>query len=282
MSRPTVFAEQFQDQTVATALREHREDRAALLRSLTASFQADLRVRAAWLWGSFGRNEADDLSDLDPWLIVADEYVAEMGSSLRLYAEQTGSFLWGGEAPHNAPPGGGYFGALHEGRHGLLHVDCYWQPRSAVTTVPEHAVLFDGLHEPAGPIPASYPSPSTIGIGGEVESGLRFAWLMFSIAAKYLARDPDSDMSLMFYPKEGLEKAIVLLGKAEVLLPLDWSVPETPLGKVARLRGLVESASQATAVANAQGLPLPSRYGLCLFRYLDMVEGILGYYIFAR
>jgi hypothetical protein len=274
MSRPTVFAEQFQDPTVA-ALREHREDRAALLHSLTAFFQADSRVRAAWLRGSFGRNEADDLSDLDPWLIVADEYVTEIGPSIRLYAEQTGSFISGGEAPHNAPPGGGYFGGLHEGRQGLLHIDCYWQPQSAVMEVPEHAVLFDRLREPIGPMSASHPLPSTSSVDGEIASGLGFAWLMFSITAKYLARDPDSDMGLMFYPKEGLEKAIVLLDQAEALLPLDWSVPEEPLGKVARLRGLIEIASQVTAVANTHGMPLSSRYVPCLLRYLKIVEGIL-------
>ena len=275
MSRPTLFAEQFQGQTVAAALREHREDRVALLRSLSASFQADLRVRAAWLWGSFGRNEADDLSDLDPWLIVADAFAPEMGSSIRRYAEQTGSFISGKESPQNAPPGGGYFGSLHEGRHGLLHMDCYWQPQSAMTTVPEDAVLFDRLREPVGPMPASFPLPSTSSIDGEIANGLGFTWLMFSIAAKYLARDPNSDLGLMFYPKEGLEKAIVLLGQAEALLPLDWSVPETPLGKVERLRGLIEVARQATAIANAQGMTLSSRYAPCLLRYLEMVEGIL-------
>lgn len=113
MSRPTIFAEQFTDPAVTAALQQHREDRAMLLTSLTTSLHNDPRVRAAWLWGSFGRNEADDLSDLDPWVIVADEAANQMGPSLRVYAEQTGSFISGGEAPKNAPPGGGYFGSLH-------------------------------------------------------------------------------------------------------------------------------------------------------------------------
>lgn len=276
MARSFILAEQFTNLAVADALREHREDRAVLLHSLFASFQADSRVRAAWLWGSFGRNEADDLSDLDPWLIVTDEFASEMGPSIRWYAEQTGSFISGGEAPHNAPPDGGYFGSLHEGRHGLLHMDCYWQPQFAVTTVPEHAVLFDRLREPVDPMPASHPLPSTNGIDGEIASGLGFAWLMFSISGKYLARDPDSDMGLMFYPRKGLEKAIVLLGQAEALLPLDWSVPETPSGKAARLRYLVDKASQVTTAANVRGKSLSPRYAPCLRHYLDLVEGILG------
>lgn len=281
MSRPTVFAEHIVDPAVAAALREHREDRTALLGSLTASLRRDSRVRAAWLWGSFGRDEADDLSDLDPWLIVADEAAAEMGPTLRLYAEQTGSFISGGEAPQNAPPGGGYFGSLHEGRHGLLHMDCYWQPQSFVTPVPEQAVLFDRLKEQYDPVglppyvARQIPSMDDAGFRGQVEGGLGFAWLMFSIAAKYLARDPASDMGLMFYPREGLEKAAVLLGQGETVLPLDWSVPEEPLGKVARLHYLVERADHVTSLANTQGMSLSLRYAPCLFRYLEMVEGIL-------
>lgn len=280
MSRPTVFAEQLKDPAVAAALRQHRKDRDALLRSLTASLQSDPRVRAAWLWGSFSRDEADDLSDLDPWLLVADEAVAEMGLTLRLYTEQTGSLISGGEAPQNAPPGGGYFGSLHEGRHGLLHVDCYWQPQSSVTSVPEHAVLFDRLNERNGPAeepPVPHPvlPDANDGDRGRIAGGIGFAWLMFSIAAKYLARDPASDMGLMLYPRQGLEEAITLLGQGEALLPLDWSVPEKPLEKAARLRSLVEKAEQATEAANAQGLSLSLRYAPCLRRYLEMVEGIL-------
>ena len=133
-------------ETIA-ALREHRDDRDSLLTSLTSSLQADLSIRAAWLWGSFGRGDADDLSDLDPWMVVTDDAVGEIGARLREYALRTDNFITGGGIPHNAPPGGGFFSSLHEGRHGLLHVDCYWQPQSAVEHVPERAVLFNRLRE---------------------------------------------------------------------------------------------------------------------------------------
>ncbi len=242
MSRPTVFAEQLKDPVVAVLLQEHRADRDALLSSLTDSLQSDARVRAAWLWGSFGRNEADDLSDLDPWLIVADEAAAEMGPALRLYAERTGSFISGGEAPQNAPPGGGYFGSLHEGRHGLLHMDCYWQPQSSVAVVPEQEVLFDRLKERSDPAelppPVSAPtlSEDAASIKSQVEGGLGFAWLMFSIAAKYLARDPASDMGLMLYPRQGLEEAITLLGQGRRFCR--WVGP-CPRSRWKRRRGCV-------------------------------------------
>lgn len=278
MLRPTVFAEQFTDPVVVAALRQHREDRDTLLHSLTTFFQSDPRVRAAWLWGSFGREEADDLSDLDPWLIIADEAAAEMGPSVRLYAENTGNFISGGEKPKHGPPGGGYFGSLHKGRHGLLHMDCYWQPQSSVAALPEHAVLFDRMNELIK-LPPSVSAPaipvSDKEIKGKIEGGLGFAWLMFSIAAKYLARDPASDMGLMFYPKPGLEEAGVLLGQAELFQPEDWIVPEPPSEKVERLRHLIERTEQLREIANAHGCNFSPLYTSCLRRYLELVEGIL-------
>ena len=74
MSRSPIFCEQFTDSApaVANALREYREDRAALLASLSASLQSDPRIHAVWFHGSFGRDEADDVSDLDLWLAVSD------------------------------------------------------------------------------------------------------------------------------------------------------------------------------------------------------------------
>ena len=223
MSRALIFSEQFSDSApaVADALREHREDRTALLASLTASWQDDTRIRAALLWGSFGRGEADDLSDLDPWLLIADDTAAEMGPVLRQYAEETGSFITGKDTPQHAPPGGGFMSFLHEGRHGLLQVDCYWQPQSTALAEAEYAVLFDRQAEAdvGQEYPELAPTEEDQGLQAEVEHDLYFAWFMFLITAKHLARYPNSDMALMFYPKPGIEEAAARLGQAELLTP---------------------------------------------------------------
>ena len=277
MSRSLILSEQFTAPAVADALREHREDRMALLASLTASWQSDTRIRAALLWGSFGRGNADDLSDLDPWLLVTDDAAAEMGLVLRQYAEETGSLITGKNTPQHAPPGGGYMSFLHEGRHGLLQVDCYWQPQSLALAEAEYAVLFDRQAEAyAGQEYATRVVPeASQGLQAEVEHDFYFTWFMFLIAAKYLARHSDSDMGLMFYPKPGLEEAAAQLGQAALLTPEDWVVPEEPREKVDRLRHLVGKTEQLRLIANAQGCTLSSAYAPCLFRYLDMVEGIL-------
>ncbi len=277
MSRSLILAEQFSDPAVADALREHREDRTALLASLTASWQSDTRIRAALLWGSFGRGEADDLSDLDPWLLVADDAAANFGPVLRQYAEEAGSLITGKNTPKHAPPGGGYMSFLHEGRRGLLQVGCYWQPQSTALARAEYAVLFDrqaeayaGQEHPK----RDHPEEAT-GLDAEVAHGLHFAWFMFLITAKYLARDTASDLSLMFYPKPGLEEAAARLGQAGLLTPEDWAVPAKPLEKVDRLRHLVDKTEQLRLIANAKGCTFSSAYTPCLFRYLDLVESIL-------
>ena len=279
MSRSLILAEQFAATApaVAEALWEHRADRTVLLASLTASWRSDERIRAAYLWGSFGRGEADDLSDLDPWLLIADDAAAEMGPSLRQYAEQAGRLIIGKNTPQHAPPGGGYMSFLHEGRHGMLQVDCYWQPQSLALPEAEYAVLFDRPEEAyAG---QEYlkrdPLEEAQGLESEVEHGLNFAWFMFLITAKYLARDPSSGMGLMFYPKPGLDEAAARLGQAELLTPEDWAVPEKPLEKVDRLRHLVGKTEQLRQAANTQGCTFSPLYTFCLRRYLDIVEGIL-------
>ena len=277
MSRSLILAEQFTDTAVADALREHREDRAGLLASVLASWQSDERIRAALLWGSFGRGEADDLSDLDPWLLVADDVASEIGPSLRQYAEQTGSLITGKNTPKHAPPGGGYFSSLHKGRHGLLQVDCYWQPVSTALAEVEYAVLFDRQAETrAGrPYPKLDFPEEAEGLQAEVEHGLWFTWFMLSITAKSLARDVSSDLGLMFYPKPGLEDVAARLGQADLLTPEDWVVPEEPQEKVERLRHLVGKVEQLRVAANAQGCRFSALYTACLLRYLNLVEGIL-------
>lgn len=265
---------------VAAALREHREDRERLLDHLTASLLRDARVRAAWLWGSFGRGEADDLSDLDPWIVVDDAFVGEMGHALRHYAQQTENFLSGGEAPHNGPLGGGFFSSLHAGRHGLLHLDCYWQPLSAVEAIQERTVLFDRRQKPITEADLERPAPESFVLRSEeesrIEGGIDFAWLMLSITAKHLARNADSDLSLMRYMRPGLEEAATLLGQEGCLEPSDWETPEGIATKLARLRRLVAKTARLAELAASRDILFSPRYADCLFRYLDLVEGILA------
>ncbi len=279
MSRSLIFSEQFTDfaPAVAEALREYREDRATLLASLTVSLQSDPRICAVWFHGSFGRGEADDVSDLDLWLAVSDEATAEMNTILGGHAALNVSFIGGKETPQIAPPGGSFFASRHEGRQGTLGVDWSWQPLSRLTLPADTKLLFERSEQ--DPI-LSIPSLPTVRLDKDISEepvvgGLWFAWLMVGVAAKHLARNPHSDMALMLYPRFALEDTIIAIGQQDELLPIDWSVPEQPLDKLEHLRGLARIVAQTADAAVAQGYLFSPRYLSSLYSYLDMVEGIL-------
>ena len=148
--------------------------------------------------------------------------------------------------------------------------------RSAEAIVTELTALFDRQAEEY--VPQEHPKrfhPETrAGFPREVEEGLGFAWLMLSIAAKHLARDPQSDMALMLYPRPVLEEVIKGLERGD-LLPIDWSVPGEPRCKLKRLRGLVQIVEQAADSARAQGFSSPARYLPSLSRSLDLTDRVL-------
>jgi predicted nucleotidyltransferase len=67
-------------------VRDYVARRDALLHAITCLLEADNRVRAAWLSGSFGRQEADEWSDLDLHVAVADEsFPAFLDERLEFY-----------------------------------------------------------------------------------------------------------------------------------------------------------------------------------------------------
>jgi len=193
------------------------------------------------------------------------------------HAALAGNLIGAKQSPNIAPLGGGFLAARHEGRCGYLGIDWSWQPQSALTLPAEVTVL---LERDGQDVPMAVPPLPEVGLDKDivespVEGGLWFAWLMIGVAAKHLARDPQSDMALMLYPRPALEDVVALLGQQDALLPVDWSVPEKPLDKLERLRSLAFIAGRAADAARAQGHSFSPRYLPCLFRYLDMVEGIL-------
>lgn len=295
MSKRTILSEKFSG-AAAVALLEHRDDREAVLESITHSLLGDQCVRAAWLGGSFERGDEDDLSDLDLWLVVADDCVADMSASLLAYALRTGHYIWGSENPRNAPAGGGYFTCRYEARHGLVQMDCYWQPLSTVLpqkihaakaapfleedeTISKHAFLIDrralpftvgtrvmARSEPSQPLPEDEE---------RIGDAIGFAWTMIPIAAKNLARDPGYDMALMLYPRPGLEEAALLLGLEDFFLESDWTVPENPIGKIKALRKLADKTDSLVETASSRGIILSRRQTGCIHSYLDMIESVL-------
>jgi len=54
------------------ALSAYQAERDALLERIHMALQSDPRVVAAWVGGSVGAGTADELSDLDIWVVIED------------------------------------------------------------------------------------------------------------------------------------------------------------------------------------------------------------------
>jgi len=273
---PRLTAYDHVDADVVQMLRSHAAERDRILGLLTVLFELDRRVRAAWLWGSFLRGDSDDLSDLDIWLLVPAECVGGFAAVIKSFCEAAGNVVSSGENPHNAPPDGRYLGALIAGSHGLHHLDIYWQCVTA-GALPEGPVLFNRLDElPVDASPAAEAAPARDDSPlAQCRGKLSFIWLMLSVTAKYLARDPASDMALIAYPRNSFEECIVILDLQNSIGEVNWTAPGEPLAKVDFLRLILEKTAVLEQACRTCGLDISTEANPCLSRYLDMVEGIV-------
>ncbi|HUF00132.1 MAG TPA: nucleotidyltransferase domain-containing protein, partial [Anaerolineales bacterium] len=55
-------------------LQDYLQSRNVLITSIVTELSSDERLLAAWLTGSYGRNDADEVSDLDLNIVVAEPY----------------------------------------------------------------------------------------------------------------------------------------------------------------------------------------------------------------
>ena len=91
---------------VQQRLDRHAAERAAWLAAVTPLLDGDPRITAAWLFGSLGRGDSDELSDIDLFIIVEDEHHEAIVRDRYGYMAQLGEPLLILEAPQNWPPGG--------------------------------------------------------------------------------------------------------------------------------------------------------------------------------
>lgn len=173
----------------------YRTNRDALLRHILAVLSADERFVAAWLTGSLGRNEGDDLSDLDLSVVVADAFTDQFCSCspvavtentsperLALY-EQFGQPLvlredrsWLGE--------GSCFNHVSY-RETALVVDWVFLPQAKAQRPAESRVLFDKVGVPVAPHNAG---ESLEERRASASRDVGFFWLMMTVTLKYLLR----------------------------------------------------------------------------------------------
>lgn len=99
------------------------------------------------VFGSVGRGDGDDLSDLDVWLTFKDEdFASILKDRINLYG-QIGDIVHICEPHQNAPINGIFSTVLYKTKVGLLVVDYYLCPKSTAFITNESKKLFGDITE---------------------------------------------------------------------------------------------------------------------------------------
>lgn len=95
------------------------------------------------LLGSIGRNESDELSDIDIWITFEDQDIEKIIQNRFEHFAYFSPILLSNENTENAPKGGSYSLILYGTPAGPQQVDIYLAPKSTSRITNESKVLFD-------------------------------------------------------------------------------------------------------------------------------------------
>ena len=175
-------------------IQEYASNRNKLLEDITQVLKEDHRFVAAWLTGSFGRGDADNVSDLDLTVVVENSFAKnlcfrshQVGASTtpERYAllSQFGQPHIIHENHHNAPENGTFTFVLYQ--ETALAVDWILRPNANVARPASSVLLFEKIDISIEP-PISVESLSQrIELATEQ---VAFFWMMVTVTIKYLTR----------------------------------------------------------------------------------------------
>ena len=177
-----------------TSLESYRESRAALLARIVTELSNDERFAAAWLTGSYGRNEEDEVSDLDLRLVVTEPYSEVLCRrqeqvSHRTTQERFELFSRFGvpalihENNNNAPEGGTFTFVLYA--DSAVMIDWILIPLRGAKRLDPSRSLFDKVG-----IPLASPEVEAVEQSRKfVAEQWAFFWMMTAVTIKYIIRE---------------------------------------------------------------------------------------------
>jgi hypothetical protein len=179
---------------MGNSLNAYRESRDKLLSTIVEMLSNDERFVAAWLAGSFSRNDTDAVSDLDLNLVVSDSYSEKLCRKVEQVSPQTTNerlnlFSQFGtpaiihENNYNAPEGGTFTFTFYE--KSRLMVDWTLIPQSKASRPLQAYLLFEKSSIPVSPSaePESYEQRTR-----KAAERVAFFWMMVAVTTKYLIR----------------------------------------------------------------------------------------------
>ncbi len=266
-------------------------ERAELLARIEQGIRRDCHVRAAWVTGSVARGNDDALSDLDIFIVVADDAIADFVDRRRSHAAGPAQPILLMDNLANAPVGGAYLLALYDGAAGPQHVDWFWQAESTARCPDDERVLFDraGLpivpgpqwrstvHRSSGPPLGQDPSPADL-----LTHKIAFFWAMSLVAAKYIARRDGREAGRMTHVvSRTLTEAEVLArnsmspsrGYVTVATGLEAA---SPASQLQALRELARHADVLGGQLSDHGVLAPSKASRQVQEFFELTEALVA------
>jgi len=187
-------------------LDDYAAGRDALLANISAGLLADRRIAAAWLEGSFGRNEADRVSDLDLHLAVDNAssetlcfHPTPRNAGAGAAAERLELISTFGrpavihENHNNAPQRGSFSFVLYSAS--AVMVDWVLAPLATAARHPESRLLFEKTALPvlAVELPPAEKQPLT-----DIAERIAFFWMMAAVCCKFITRREDETVEWFY------------------------------------------------------------------------------------
>ena len=179
------------------SLRSYRQSRDALVEQIAANLARDERIVAAWLTGSYAWNNADEVSDVDLRVVVANSFSRSLCArqeqvSSRTTPERLALFSQFGkpalihENNNNAPDGGTFTFVLYS--ETALMVDWTLIPQEGAERPSQSILLFEKEAIPQAP----EPKPEELERARKiVAEQWAFFWMMAAVTTKYIVRRDD-------------------------------------------------------------------------------------------
>ena len=179
---------------MATHLEIYREKRDSFLVKIIETLSGDERFVAGWLTGSYARDEADSVSDIDLSIVVADPYSKTLCERLEQVSPQTSperyalfsqfgspALIHGNN--NNAPPGGTFTFIMYS--DSAIMIDWILIPQSFAIRPYQSKLLFNKVNLPI----ATPPEPEGLEESQKaVAENWVFFWMMTAITIKYVIR----------------------------------------------------------------------------------------------
>ena len=263
--------------SVSESLAAYQAEREILLRSLQSAAESDARIAAVWLFGSLGRKDEDELSDIDIVFVVQNAHLKAVIAERYTFMKRIGDLILVEEAPQNAPPGGAYNMAVYAAPVSPHTVDCYWQPVEGTCVPPQSLLLFDRVGLPVTSTARVFgyqPVPETSPVEA-VNRSIQFFWVMILITAKYVGRSPfEERMGLLQWVFAPLADCERFVSETPAFTLETAPAHAEPLAKTRLLRDLIARMDTLTPLLSGRGAETAPAMPANTRRYLDFIESV--------